>query len=138
MFEISFYFNDLITKIPCERNELINNICKKFSELNKIELKNYYFLYEGELVKNNITFNQLASKEDKATGKINIIVCKCNDRIGIQNNNNIKVNENIICPKFPEKCFISIKDYKMEFYRYKNNHKIFNLLFNDIILFKKK
>ena len=126
MPEAIFNFNGSITIIPCENEELMNNICKKYEEKNKNFFKNIYYLYEGDQINPKLTFNQQARKDDKKRGKINIIVCISD----IKSNNTI-IKEDIICPKCRDNCLIEIKDYKMAFAQCKNNHKINNIFFKE-------
>ena len=74
-------------------------------------------------------FEELVNNEDKASGKMNILVNKL-----IENNVNDKVKESeeIICPIWDENNIFRIKDYKISM-ECKNNHKHVDLSIKDFI-----
>lgn len=121
MAEITFIYNGNSMAIQCQKDESIGDAFNKSSLKSGLELSNYYFLYSGNTIESNLTFNQLAQEEDKIKNKMKILVYSSDK------NNENKSTENskdIICPKCGENCLIDIQDYKIFFYNCKNEHKV--------------
>ena len=132
MAEIFFMFNGIQTRILCQKDELMKDICQKFSNKINIDINNLYFLYGGENIKEELKLNQQAKKIDLEQNQMNILVYERNNII---KNNSVKIkSKEIICPKCGENCRISFKNYKIKLYKCKNNHKITNI---SLIDFKK-
>ena len=124
MAEINFIYegNDII--IQCGENEVIKDIIERF--LAKIGLSknnNLVYLYNGALLNEKLTFKEQLNKFDDK--RMNVIVNK-NDSTYIQN----IISKDIICPICNETIFMDIKDYKINLYGCKNNHKNENILLN--------
>ena len=85
--KVIFIYNGNQAIIQCIINEKLSIICERF--INKIGLdksKIYYYIYNGNLINKELSFEEQANEEDKKEYKMNIIV--------IDEMNNIK-NENI-------------------------------------------
>ena len=122
MAEINFIYegNDII--IQCGENEVIKDIIERF--LAKIGLSknnNLVYLYNGALLNEKLTFKEQLNKFDYK--RMNVIVNK-NDSTYIQN----IISKDIICPICNETILMDIKDYKVNLYGCKNNHKNENIL----------
>ena len=89
---------------------------KKFGNSNSLN-----FIYNNDKVTNELTLNEQINELDKKINKIYITVIN-KDKI---------ISKDIICPKCKENIFIEIKNYKINLYGCKNNHRI-----NDIPLNK--
>ena len=113
-------------------NDKMNDIINKF--LIKIEKNkndnNLYYIYDGNIINNELTFIQQTNELDKKSNKMKIIVNSFDDN---DNNEEIKkrMSKDVICPECGENIFINIKDFKINLYGCKNDHKI-----NDILLDK--
>jgi hypothetical protein len=123
MAEIIFTFNGQKTTIQCTNEEKMSDIFKKYESKTKIDINSVFFLYNGDIIKEELTFNDLANKDDSQTKKINILVCNQNC-IETNENEGIIRSKEIICPKCYENCLIEIKDYKIKLYGCKNDHSI--------------
>ena len=128
--EIIFIYETVNTRIIGKRNELLKDLCQAFTTKKGLEIDNLYFLYGGEIINYELTFNQQAKEEDKKNGKMNILVYSYNKTVRNENSNIIQ-SEEVICPKCLENCLINIKDYKISFYQCKNGHKTNNILLKD-------
>ena len=126
MAEITFIFHGEHIKSLCQKDESMANIVKRSLLKSELELTNYYMLYSGNKIQENLTFNDLANEEDNKANKMQILVYS-ND----ENNEDKKLekSKDIICPECGEKSIINIKDYKIYFDECKNGHKL-----NDITL----
>ena len=123
--KVIFIYNGKQTIIQCIINEKLSIICERF--INKIGLdksKIYYYLYNGNIINKELSFEEQANEEDKKEYKMNIIVDEKKEE---GRNENIKESEEIICPECKENILIKIEEYKINMYNCKNNHKIDNI-----------
>ena len=128
MSKVIFIYNSVQNIIQCKKEDLMLNICKRFSSEINIELKKLYFLYNGGKIDYLLTFNELANENDKKDGKMNVLVYH-QDEDNI--NENIILSKDIICPKCQEICLLKLKDYKMSFYDCKKNERLDNILLDE-------
>ena len=128
MAEAIFIFNSTPTSIQCQKDDLMKDICQNF--LTKVDktFDECYFLYDGNKIDYNLTFNEQINEIDKASGKMKIV-----SFLNESPNNNLEkkivTSKDIICPECGEICLININDYKITLYECKNGHKL-----NDILL----
>ena len=123
-------FNGIITVIQCNENEKMKEIIKRYcikAEKNKEEIN---FLYGGNIIDENKTFNELASSEDKKRKKISILVNDLKSRLN--QNNNLKQSKYIFCPKCDEPVRVELKNFKINLFGSKNGYEINNLSFPDL------
>ena len=129
MAQVEFIYNGNRTLIQCNPTDKMKDITQKF--LLKCDKKQdkIYFLYDGDTLKEELTFNELVNDLDKNRNQMSVIV---NDNQNIdQDIPTLKKSKNIICPECNENIRISIVDYKISLYECKNRHKMENILFND-------
>ena len=120
--------------IQSEKNEKMRNIVEKFITKSEANLDTINFLYSGNIINLDKTFDELANNQDKERGKMNILVMNNYTCIINQNNINSKVkSKEIICSYCNcfENCRISINDYKIILYECKNGHKTNNILLDE-------
>ena len=115
------------SKILCNPNEKIKDIYQRFISQIGLDVSRIDFLYKGNKINQELTFQEIANEEDKKNKGINIVV-------NGENNNEIKVKE-IICPICNENILIKIKNYKINLYDCKNHHKKDNIPFEKISQF---
>ena len=74
MSTIEFNFEGNSTIIQCTPDEKITNIIERLA--NKLDKKkeNLYFIYNGGMVKEELTFQELANKSDKESNKMSMLV----------------------------------------------------------------
>ena len=124
MAKVEFLFDGTKTIIQCNENDKLEDIIKKLClkiEKNKEEM---IFLYNGNIINDQLTFNEIANMEDKQRKQISIIITY--NKIII--NKNLKKSKYIICQRCNEIAKIDIKDFKIQLYGCKNNHIIENLI----------
>ena len=130
MTSAEIIFNGIITTIQCNENESIEEILKRFCvKINKNKEK-IFFLYGGNIIDENKTFDEVANSEDKKRKKISILATA--DRTTMNSINNQKKSKYILCPKCLEVININIKDFKFKLFGCKNGHIIENLSFSDL------
>ena len=122
MKEISFNYEGNIIIVQCNYNDKIKDIIEKFKSKYLNLEENLYYLYNGNKINYESTFFELANDFDKNRNKMDIIIKK-ND----ENKNEI-ISKDIICPECKENILIDIKDFKVNLYGCKNNHKNIILL----------
>ena len=132
MSTIDFIYNEATTTIQCNDNDKIEDIIQKFCKKINKNKDSLYFIYGGNILEQNLSFEELANKEDKKRKKITILT---NDIIPPDDSNIeqtiLKKSKYIICPKCKENIGIKIKDFKIQLYDCKNGHIINNLSFLD-------
>jgi len=85
----------------------------------------FYFLYNGSQIEEELTLKEIINSEDNQKNKVQILV---NDIIDESDENEwLKPSKNIICPNCKENIRISINDYKIKLYECENKHLIDNI-----------
>ena len=129
MVEVIFNYKGINTIIQCNINDKMKDIINRFLiKIGKNENdNNLLYIYDANIINYELTFIQQANEIDKYRNKMNILVKSNND-----NNKEIKeiISNDIICPECGENILMEIKDFKINLYRCKNNHKLNNLLIN--------
>ena len=120
MTEVDFNYKGTTINIQCSENDLLNNICKKFSEKTGTDLNTLYFLYSSNLIDDKLTFTECANLEDRRRKKMNVLVKEKNEN-NLNLNESIIKSKDIICPKCFDIAKICIKDYKIKL-KCRNNH----------------
>ena len=125
MYKVDFNYNDEKFIIQSNDGEKMKEAINKF--LNKIckNKKNLYFLYNGQIINEELNISKCANSLDKSRHYMNILVIE-GQGSGEEKNNLIK-SKYIICPICNENAYISIKDFKITIYGCKNGHKTENL-----------
>ena len=123
--EIIFKYNGIETIIQVNLNDNMGKIIENFSNKINIDKKNIIILYNGDSIKENLTFNQQANEYDLKRSKMNVLVNDISDAIE-EKKETIKSKE-CICPECYENVIISLYDYHIK-YQCKNNHNKILLL----------
>ena len=130
MCEVEFRYKGGITIIQCNENDLMSDICKKFVNKALVDKNNIYFTYNGKGgndFNEKETFNQMSTSMDKAKKKMVILVNDINKDNETNNNGLILQSKVVICPKCKERIKMNIKNYKVNLFDCKNEHKYNNL-----------
>ena len=125
---VDIIYNGITTTIKWNENELIKDVLHKFCNKIGKNSNKMLFLYGGNTIEMNKTFNDLANSEDKQRQKIAILVFDNNSTV-YQNSKKYKF---IICPKCHEPTRFKIKDFKIKLYGCPNGHIIDNLTISDM------
>ncbi len=129
MAQVEFQYNGINTIILCQEDQKMVEICNNFITKSYINEDGLLYCYDGKSISqfdNNMTFNEMANSIDKQRKKMNIIVIN-NENINSNNNESLIKSKNIICPKCGDNIRIEIKNFKINSYECKNNHKINNM-----------
>ena len=130
MAQVEFSYEQINEIIECDPNEKMKDIFQKFATKSEIDINSVYFLYEGNKLDEELTFEQIKEMKEIKISKINISVHK-REKSDINENKTIINSNKIICPECGEISIINIKDYRINMYGCKNGHKT-----NDILLDK--
>ena len=121
MAEIIFTYNTIPTSIQCQKNESMKEICQRFADKVKINLSEVLFLYGGQTLDINQTFNNILKDCDKNSNSINILVYSYENK---NENNNLEISKEIICSNCRNICLINFNKYKINISGCINNHNI--------------
>jgi len=124
--KIIFTFNGKEEEMEFEMEELISNIFKNYAERIGQTIEKLMFLYNGDLINSRKTLEELC--QDKNNIKLLVFELETEE----EDNESIIKSRNIICPICKELCLINFKDYKIFFSNCRNNHKLSNILFNEL------
>lgn len=131
MTEVEFDYEGRKLIIQCNPEEKMEDILNRFVSKEGKNKEEFYFMYGGSIVKEELTFENTANKLDKERNKMSILV---NRNTEIDTNHNeecLKKSKYIICPECKESARILVENYQIEIYDCKNEHEISNLLIND-------
>ena len=128
MAETIFNYKGVQTMIQCNIKDQLREINKKFLAKAEIEPDKIFFLYNGDRVNEELIFQELVKSSGKESNSITILVQDIEN--DIQKEYFIK-SEEIICPKCFENIRISLKDYRINLYDFKGNHKMNDLLLTE-------
>ena len=95
--KIIFIFNGMKTIIQCNKNEKIRNILERYGKEVEIDKDKVYLIYNGNKVNEELSFEELANKEDKKMNMMNIIIYEINNNTIIEEK--IEKSNEIISPK---------------------------------------
>ena len=133
MVTVIFIFNGKKTTILCKKEDKMKDICNHFISRFKINTNSVCFIYNENMLNMDLTFNEQANPIDNERNEMNILVYEIQKNSDIQKyrKNIIVKSKEIICPECDEDCRMSIKDFKINLYDCKNNHKTENILLNE-------
>ena len=120
MVEVLFNYNGIETIIQCNINDKMKDIINKYIIKTEKNNKNLYYLYNGDKINEELSFNEQANENDNKRKKMNILVYIKEENIN--NKENIIKSKDVICPECKENILINIKDYRVNLYECKNNH----------------
>ena len=120
MVEVLFNYNGIETIIQCNINDKMKDIINKYIIKTEKNNNNIYYLYNGDKIKEELSFNEQANENDNKRKKMNILVYIKEENIN--NKENIIKSKDVICPECKENILINIKDYRVNLYECKNNH----------------
>ena len=130
MSNVIFSFQGNETKIQCQREDKFKDISKRFTTKAQINMNKIYYVYDGNVINEELNLEQIANEEDKKRDIIYIVVGEKENNSEI-NKNNIINTTNIICPICKENTLININDYRINLFDCKNGHKMNNICLID-------
>jgi len=132
MYKVRFNFKGEETIIQCNNDEKMEEICKRYSQIIKQDIDKLIFIYSGNIIDEELKYEEQVNEEDKIRNEINILVYEKYKTI--INKKKLLLKE-IICPICQENIFMKINNYKINLSQCKNGHNKNNILlkeFNNI------
>ena len=112
-------------------NDIFEEIIQKYINKTNLDINNIYFISNGKKINNkNDKLENIMSESDKRNKKIIILVFSINSTINNENTN-IKISNDIICPQCKKRCKYEINDFKIKLYDCKNGHINENMNLNE-------
>ena len=130
MVEIEFIYNQIKVLIQSDLNAQIKDIFQKYCIKVSKKLEDIFFLYNGDRINENLTLKEIYNLEDSSK-RMQTLVFDINNEKESSENEGLKPSKYIICPKCNENIRISIKDYKIKLYDFRNNDIFDDILFNE-------
>ena len=130
MSEVDYIYKTITTTIKCSKNEKMKDIFQKFVSKVNIDINSVNFLYEGNQIKEDLTFEKILNIYNRNQNKMVVIVNLKNKEDEKLSTSKMKY-KNIICPKCGDISKIKLDDYRISLYECKNNHIINNILINE-------
>ena len=141
---LDFVFNGKEIKMQCKKNEYMKDIFKRFMVKIDKNIKDIYFLYNGERINENLKLEEINSKIDELKIlAVEFDISYIDDSFAHDSNSNISSNatpnkkesmilsRDIICPECGELCQISFQNYKVQVNNCKEKHVINNISLED-------
>jgi len=108
MNKVVFDCNNTKVVIQCNKDDKMKDIIAKYLSKSDKNKNNLTFLYNGQLLNEELSFNKCANSLDRQRNSINILVCGLQDL-----NDNLVKSKYVICPKCYDSALLSIKDFKI-------------------------
>ena len=124
MAKVIFTYNGYETIIQCLKEDKMKNICNKYASKINLNINSLLFIYGGNQVNLELTFESQASSFDKERNQMNILVYDADQ----QDENGLK------CPKCGEVIHLDKYDALIKFNSYQND--MLNELKNEIEVIK--
>ena len=74
MSSVIFLFQGNETKVQCQRTDKFKDISQRFTTKVQININKIYYIYDGNVINEELNFEQIANEEDKKRNIINIVV----------------------------------------------------------------
>ena len=120
MAQVDFNYNNENTIIQCNDDDTMKSIINKYLIKCDKTNQNLYFLYNGQILNEELTFNKCANNLDRSRKKINLIVLESQ---GEYDDSQMKKSKYIICPQCKEHANIYIDNFKIKIYGCKGEHE---------------
>jgi len=119
MYKVRFNFKGEETIIQCNNDEKMEEICKRYVQIIKQDIDKLIFIYSGNIIDEELKYEEQVNEEDKIRNEINILVYEKYKTI--INKKKLLLKE-IICPICQENIFMKINDYQINLSKCKNGH----------------
>ena len=110
--KIIFEFKGMKTTIKCNKSEKMRNIIKRYGTIVEIDINKIYLVYNGNKVNEELSFEEIANKQDKKMNTMDIIINEINNSKIIEDKK--EESKEIIGPKEKENYIIGEIEIKEE------------------------
>ena len=131
MTEVEFDYEGRKIIIQCNPEEKMENILNRFVSKEGKNKEEFYFMYGGTILKEELSFEKTANKLDKERNKMSILVNRNTDIDTNHDEECLKKSKYIICPECKEMARILVENYQIRICDCINGHEISNLLIKD-------
>ena len=121
MVEVEFNYQQNKIIIQGNLTDSFETVTKKYADKANLDINNIYFISGGRVINKEDKLEAVMSESDKRNKKMIILVYSINSTI-VNENTNIKVSKDVICPICKEICKYEINDYQIILYDCKNGH----------------
>ena len=121
MVEVEFNYQQNKIIIQGNLTDSFETVSKKYADKANLDINNIYFISGGRVINKEDKLEEEMSDSDKRNKKMIILVYSINSNV-INENTNIKVSKDVICPICKEICKYEINDYQIILYDCKNGH----------------
>jgi len=125
MIDVLFIYEGQEIVIQCKKEDKIKDIADKLKNKIGEEENNLLYIYNGDKIDKELSLNQIESKIENQI-KILVYNNKTNNK-----KEESKISNEIICPECKENILINIKNYRINLYDCKNDHKKENIPINE-------
>ena len=123
MSAVEFHYEGNSVDIQCNSDQKMEQIINKYTTKIRKKPENLNFIYSGEIVNKELTFDAIVNKLDKKRNKMSVLVNNIFEKD--YDYKSLKKSLYIICPECKENARISIDNYiKITIYDCKNGHKV--------------
>ena len=128
MSSVEFIYEGINTLIQCRPEEKMSEIVSRFAEKSNLDLNILYFVSEGSILKQELTF-----AESTKANLIKVLVNKLDEydqEPPIINATKTK-SKFIMCPSCNENILLNIDDFKINLSNCRNGHEFKNIFLNE-------
>ena len=131
MVEIEFNFNQTITIIQANLDDLFGDVIFKFMQKSFLDPGSVNFLANGNVINPKESVESHMTSLNKQDKKMKIIVTMIENDDDQNKEQVIVKSKDIICPQCKEPCRIITENYKIKLYECINGHNIDDIKFRD-------
>ena len=113
--EVEFNYEGKIINIQSKTDEKMEDIIKRFTSKIGKKKEELYFLYNGDMLNENLSFNSQSKENDTKRNKMSIIVNNKLDENSDEEEESLIKSKYIICPECKESARILINDFKQKY-----------------------
>ena len=79
MNKVDFIYNDNNYFIQCNNEDKMGDILTKFANKAEKNIKKFFFLYNGQIINEELIFNKCANSLDRSRNYMNVLVLESQD-----------------------------------------------------------
>ena len=126
MSNVIISYNGKETTIQCGKEDKMKDIISKYKNKSDIDINKIFFLYGGNKINLELTFNEIATNETK--NEMKILALDFQDEL---KDEGLIKSKDVICPQCKENCLLCMENYKIKLYDCKNGHITNNISLNE-------
>ena len=121
MNKVNLNYNNTQFVIQCNNEDKMKDIISKFLSKSGKSKRNICFIYNGQIINEELTFKKCANSLDRSRNYMNILVLESQN--SDEEINNIIKSDYVICPQCYENSNISMQNFKIVISGCKSGHK---------------